>query len=162
MIDPGSATLAITTISSAVGLVDKVFDTWAKFRRTGEVKVAAPSDHYEKIAATPNGDSLVHTTDGDVANIVTRDQLASRLTRAELTVLEAIEKRMDFLVAQWSEITSAFETLTPAQKGVSKVQLNDICRELSNCLSTIMSMLETVGFQLQDHYGAVKMIAQAH
>ncbi len=159
MVDPATAAIAIKTISSAVGLVDKVYDTWAKFRATGEVDNSPPREHYEKIETSASGDALVHTTNGQVAKEITREELAEVLTRQELTVLEAIEKKMEMLVSKWSQITAKFETLTPAQQGVSKIELDDICADLSKCLGQVMQLLENIGFILQDHYGDVKMIA---
>ena len=159
MIDIAAASAAISTISSAVKLVDTVYDTWKKFRETGKVEASGKVDHYEKITKSETGDALVHSTDGHVAKEVTREELAKILGKNELSVLNALEKKMEILVAKWSGITEKFELLTPSQQGASKVELSDICDELAVCLDQIMTMLESIGFQLQDHYGAIKMIA---
>lgn len=158
--DLDSASLAVKTISSAVRLVDSVYDTWAKFRRSGQVDSSAKRDYGEKITLSTSGDALVHTTGGRVAKKITRQELSEKLSQSELSVLQAIEKRMEILVSKWSSITKSYETLTPSQQGASKIEMDDICNDLSLCLAQVMKMLEYIGFELQDHYGAVKMIAE--
>lgn len=160
MIEIAAASAAIGAITSSVELVDKVYDTWVKFRESGEVEKITTKDHFEIVTSSDGGKSLVHMSNGVIAKKITREQLADVLERTDLMVLEALEKKMELLVAKWSSITSAFETLTPAQQGASRIQLDDICVDLSKCLSQTMLFLEKLGFELNDHYASVKMIAE--
>jgi hypothetical protein len=69
---------------------------------------------------------------------------------------------MKILVDRWSSITEEYELVDANQKAIYKQRLEDISSELSSCLKQITTLLLKLGFQLQDHYGAMKMIADSN
>ena len=161
MLDIAAASAVISTLSSAMGLADKVYDTYHKFMHSGEVAAPDPHPHSEEIAASPSGDALVHQDNGHVVRTVTRDDLRTQLGALDAQVIEAIEQKMEILVARWSEITKEYELVDADQKAKYNVRLTQIAKELSASLSTIFAILDRLGFQLHDHYAALRHIAAA-
>ena len=160
MLEFATATAAIATISSLVKLSDSIFDTWKKFKETRDVKKSDRDSFYEKIETTKDNDALIHSTDGRSAKKVTREELSKLLDANDAKVIGAIEKKMRILVGKWSAITEDYELVDANQKAIYKQRLDDICIELSSCLLQIAKLLERLGFALQDHYSAMKMIAE--
>ena len=161
MLELAAVTSVVGSLTSIVGLSDKIFESWRKFRQSGEVETPpeTPPDYYEKIEPAPGG-GLAHSAGGDV-KIITREELSTRLSPTDQRVVTALEKQMDVLVRQWSALTEQYElTIDPSQKAIFEVKLDDICVKLSRCLLQVTTLLQYLGFQLQDHYGAMRMIAE--
>lgn len=160
MLEFAAVTAAVASLTSVVDLADKVFDSWRKFRqsRTIEAPAEAAPDYYEKIAASAGG-GLAHSAGGDV-KVITREELSRRLGPQEKMVIEALETRMDILVSQWSAITAEYPLVIDAgQRAIYDKKLDRICVDLSKCLVQITRLLQDLGFELQDHYRAMRSIA---
>lgn len=159
MIDIATASAVIGTLSSAMGLADKVYDTFHKFMHSGEVAPADSRTHSEEIAASPSGDALVHQDNGHVVRTVTRDDLSAQLAATDAQVIEAIEQKMEILVTRWSEITKEYALVDANERAKYKVRLSQIAKELSASLTAIFAILDRLGFQLHDHYASLRHIA---
>ena len=130
MITLAAATATIGALSSAIGLADKIYSAYRNYLSDGEVSKVTAELHYETIGMSSDGNQLIHSTDGNVAKSVSREELANLLGPADSQVIEAIETRLDALVARWSEITKDFELVDADQRAKYKIRLGNI----SKCL----------------------------
>ena len=160
MIDLATASSAISVISSAVKLADGVWDSWRDFKQERKVTHEPPREHYEKIEATNDNSALVHSTNGQPAKTVTREQLSKILSKDDYEHLEALESRMRMLTGKWNGITKKIELeVNIATKTTYEMQLDDLKDKIGALLEQIMDFIERLGFHLQDHYGSMKSIA---
>ncbi len=116
MLDLAAATAAIGVISSVVGLSDKVWDSWSKFKRDRTISTEQRQDHGEKIQARANDSELVHQLGGADSKVVTRDDLANMLDDQDLEFLKALEARMTQLTRKWTAITREIELAVDTQE----------------------------------------------
>lgn len=161
VLDLATAGAAISALSSLVGLADKVADSWIEFKTSRKISSQPSDSHGEKIAATHNNTALVHSLNGVASKTVTRDELSKHLDKTDLDHLEALEKRMKILTKQWNDITRGIELETNLQnKSTYEMQLDEIKDKIGDILQQVFRFLDTLGFQLQDHYGAMRSIAR--
>ena len=159
MIDIAAAVSVINVISSAVGLADKIYNSFMKYADSGEIERSEPSQHSEKIEADKDNINLIHSLDGQPSKVITREDIQEKLDDMEVSLLEALELKMNIKTKQWINITKEYEFSTPAQKATYEEQLKILKREIGDLLKEIFKFLNRLGFQLQDHYGAMQHIA---
>jgi hypothetical protein len=162
MIDIAAAGLAIKTIASAVGTVDKIYDVYKKFRERGEVSdptKSAPLTSAETVTVTGENNELIHTVHGREAKRVSRDELSKLLSKDDLTFVATYEKRMSDLYAQWIDVSREIELANGMQRAQLKGQIGTIADRIGECLRAILDFLPKIGFTLDDHYAALRSIA---
>jgi hypothetical protein len=162
MIDIATAGFAIKTIASAVGTVDKLYDVFRKFREGDEVSRPsgkAPAAAAETVTAGDQDRELIHSVRGQETKRVTREDLAKMLNREDLTFVSTYEKRMSDLYGQWVDISQEIELASGMQRAQLKAQIGLVADRIAECLRQIFDFLQKIGFQLDDHYRALRQIA---
>jgi hypothetical protein len=160
MIEFAAAVEIIKLASSSVGLIDKVYDSWKKFVESKKVdsKVHA---HYEKIEGGKQNTELVHTVGGHPKETITIDQLKKRLNPEDLNYIEALHARMLINERTWNTIVKEIELETNiTNKTKYEIQLEQLQKKIGKDLEAILKFIEYLGFNLDDHYGSARFIAE--
>jgi hypothetical protein len=159
MIEIAAAIEVVKLVSSSVGLIDKVYDSWSKFVDTKKVdsKVHA---HFEKIEGANQNTELVHTVGGRPKETITIDQLRTRLNPGDLNYIDALYTRMEINERTWNGIVKEIELETNiANKTKYEIQLEQLKKKIGKDLDDILKFIEYLGFDLDDHYGSARAIA---
>lgn len=87
---------------------------------------------------------------------VTADELAARLGPQERKVLRSYEQSMDALLRQWSRLYPRVE----ATGGEGTRELTAVRAKLAQEFDKALGFIEKLGYQLDDHYLAVREVVQ--
>jgi hypothetical protein len=160
MVDPATITAIIGTVSAAVGLVDKVTDSFIKYK-TGRGD-PVPKEHRMKITAASDGKSLVGLEHGRETQRVTYDQLIVKMSNDDLRYIRALEKSMNVHFSIWEEVYPQLASESnPITKAKLKQQLDSIVDDMGNDLTKILGFVEMTGLYLDDHYQNIRHIAKS-
>jgi DNA polymerase I-like protein with 3'-5' exonuclease and polymerase domains len=150
----------VGVLVSSVGLIDKVTDTYLKFR--GQESPVA-KEHKAKIVAGSDGISLVRLEHGAEIQRVTYEELTKKLTPSDLSYVRALESSMNTHKTIWeSAYPSLASEVNPVAKAKIQVQLDAVATDMEKDLKRILTFVENTGLYLDDHYIAVKDIATQH
>jgi len=83
------------------------------------------------------------------------------LSATDVRLIKALEKRMEINVSIWTKIVEEIELETNiASKARYELQLDALKEKIGSDLNGILKFVERLGFNLQDHYGAARTIAE--
>ena len=148
MLDVVAAGQAVSAIAGALGVVDKVYSMFMKFRQTGEIENdgnVSQSQHTELISVDNNGTKLIHSVDGKTVQTVTREELGKKLNKTDLTFIVTYEKKMSSLFEQWVEITKDVSLVDPRTRARHQEQIKAISDDMADCLRQVFGLLSQVG-----------------
>ncbi|HJP14409.1 MAG TPA: hypothetical protein QF533_08740 [Nitrospinota bacterium] len=92
VIELATAATAIGLVKSLIGLADMIGGTWMQFKKTGTVQ-DAPQEHRMQITGDAENATLVALEYGEETQHVTREQLASLLTKRTLNIWKHLKQR---------------------------------------------------------------------
>ena len=159
MIELATISSIIGIASSAVGLIDKVADTYIKFRGRDYV---VPQEHRASITASEDGQSLVRTEYGREVQRVTYQELMDRLTEDDLSYIKAVEKSMNTHKEVWEAAYPQLASETnPVAKAKIQKQLDAVAEDMGKDLKRILDFIEQrMQLYLDDHYLSVRDLAE--
>jgi len=147
----------IAALTGSVGLIDRVTDTYLKFRGT---QTGVPKEHRAKIVAGSDGTSLVRLEHGREVERVTYEELTRKLNSGDLSYVRALESSMNTHKQIWeSALPSLASEINPVAKAKVQVQLDAIAGDMEKDLLQILDFVTRTGLHLDDHYASVRHIA---
>lgn len=156
MLDIATISTIVTTASSAVGLIDKIVDSYLMFRG----KQSAPKEHRAKIEADAAGEGFIRREHGEEVQRVSYQEMTARLDDSDLSYIQALEKSMNTHKAVWeSAYPSLASEVNPVAKAKIQQQLDQVAQEMEKDLIKILTFVEKTGLYLDDHYMSVRDIA---
>lgn len=157
MPDPATIAAIVGLLTSSVGLVDKVADTYLSYRKKSAVSDA---EHRSRITTSDDGRDLVALDHGHEMQRVSYKELTDRLDVDDLQYIKSIEKSMKSHKQIWESVYPQLATtIDPIVKAKLEQQLDQVCEAMSVDLVRILNFVEKTGLYLDDHYGAVRDIA---
>ena len=160
MLDIPTVASIVGVLVQSVGLVDKVTDTYLKFRGK---ESPVPKEHKAKIVAGSDGTSLVRLEHGSEVQRVSYEELTKKLAPTDLSYVRALEASMNTHKAIWeSAYPSLASEVNPVAKAKVNVQLDAVATDMEKDLTRILTFIEKTGLYLDDHYMAVRDIATQH
>jgi hypothetical protein len=163
MIDLVTAGTAIKVAADAIGLMDKISKAYGAFRSQGTVITAeksAEAELKESVTANNTGTALVHHINGHESQTITREELSKRLDENDLEYIQVYETKMSQLFKQWAFISKQYENAGVGEQAKLKGQLEDTSVKMKTCLNAIVNFVEKLGFELGDHYAAIKAVTE--
>jgi hypothetical protein len=143
----------IVTATSAVGLFDKIADQVKRFINKEEPSIN-PSGYSMKIEK--EGESLVKKSKGIVLQRLTASEL-EKLPEETLIHVKTLEKSMQNYYKIWSNTYPQLSLIIdPIQKSKIELSLRQEVLLMKNDFERILKFLEDCGFQLDDHYLAIR------
>jgi DNA polymerase I-like protein with 3'-5' exonuclease and polymerase domains len=161
--------LTIPEISAMVtatkGPVD-LFD-----RLAGPIKRALlPDDRYEQVDAKDQrwrfkvgaeGENIVVKENGAVRQTISGAELATKLDSNDLALIQTYEQKMQYWFTLWQAVYAQSGTSPDALKNAqTDAQLKDLVLKMRGELLGILSFLERLGVQLDDHYLNVRSLVE--
>jgi hypothetical protein len=149
MVDLAAITKAISAVTSAVGLFDKIADQIERFI----TKSPAPSVPKERrMKISEENDAIVSREHGKVTQTITADDLKT-LPESQLRHITVLEKSMENHYSIWEKVYPDLALLdSPIRKAKVEKQLHGIIHDMKGDLEGILSFLESCGLYLDDHY----------
>jgi SepF-like predicted cell division protein (DUF552 family) len=148
----------ISATSAAVSLVDKIADSYLKFR--GKIS-SVPEEHRAEIVASGDNKSLLMLSHGVEIQRLTYQQLTARLNEGDLSYIRSLERSINTHKTVWEEAYPQLASESnPVTKAKVRNQLNDVANEMGSDLTKILNFVEKLGVHLDDHYIAVRDIAE--
>ena len=103
---------------------------------------------------------MVITSHGNERQKVTYDQLAQKLSAADLQYIKTRERVMDMLYRQWE---SGYLAIPPEMDPIRRAQLEQrldgVTGDLGRELGIILGFVEKSGLHLDDHYMIFRSLA---
>jgi hypothetical protein len=163
MIEIATAIAVIKGLSTTVGLIDKVYDSFRRFTDTGQAGPSRTTSYYEGVVSSADNRELIHTTNGQPAQRITAAELAGKLSEGDLRHLRAVERALEINVRLWDEMVAEIP-LEPNKLTAARYKLmqEDLAKNVANDLKGVLDFLCLLGFTLQDHYGAARDIAMRY
>jgi len=101
------------------------------------------------------GRELVGRVGGQVAGRVTRDDLDAQLSKDDLGLVRTLETSMQNAYKRWDELyPRRFDDPAAAK------ELDEMLAAMKEDLLKILGFLESLGFDLQDHYSRIRFLVQ--
>jgi hypothetical protein len=158
MIDIATVTTAIGAASSAVALIDKIYDQVDRFL-TGRPDPVIPKEHRQKIEK--EGDTLVSKKpDGSVCQRITADDM-KKLPESSLRHIKVLEQSMENHYSIWARVYSQLPlAVDPIKKAQTEQQLHGIINDMKSDLDGILQFLLDSGMHLDDHYMHIRSLVK--
>ena len=135
MIDVALVATIIGILSNSVGLVDKVTDTYLKFRGK---QSPVDKEHRAKIVAGGDGKSLVRLKHGQEVQRVTYEELTNKLSESDLSYVRALESSMNTHKDIWeSAYPSLASEVNPVAKAKIQKQLDAVLTDMEDDLKPV-------------------------
>lgn len=161
MIEVAAATGVIKLVSSSVGLIDKVYDSWTKYVGNNKIEQSRVSEYSEKIEAKNQNKELVYSIKGQPAQTLSYEELRINLSPQDFDTIDALSTRMTINVRTWQTIVRDIELETNlATKAKYEIQLDNLKKKIGDDLNAIIGFVEFLGFRLGDHYMSARAIAR--
>jgi hypothetical protein len=155
MTDIALITQSIAAASAGVKLIDQISDQVTSFIQKRPWS-GTPSEH--RMLIEGEGDRFVEREHGQVVKTITADDLKS-LPEDQLRNVQAFEKSMEAHHKIWASVYPQLATMDSAvQKAKVELQLQGIVQDMKRDFVGILDFLESCGFDLDDHYQAVRYV----
>jgi len=149
------AIAAITAATSAVGLVDKIWDEVERFT-SKHSETDIPREHRQKIQK--EGDAIVSRIHGQVYQTITAQDL-EKLPEATLRHIKVLEQSMENHYAVWASVYPQIAlAIDPIAKAKTEIQLKDIIVGMKADLDGVLDFLQQSGLYLDDHYMHIRSV----
>jgi len=149
------AIAAITAATSAVGLVDKIWDEVERFT-SKHSETDIPREHRQKIQK--EGDAIVSRIHGQVYQTITAQDL-EKLPEATLRHIKVLEQSMENHYAVWASVYPQIAlVIDPIAKAKTEIQLKDIIVGMKADLDGVLDFLQQSGLYLDDHYMHIRSV----
>lgn len=158
MIDIATVTTAIGAATSAVGLLDKIWDQIDRFLASRSASVTS-QPHHQKIEK--EGDTIVSKSpDGAVCQRVTVADL-SNLPESTLKHIKVLEQAMGNHYAIWAAVYPQLAlTIDPIAKAQTEQRLQGVINSMKKDLDGILQFLLDSGLHLDDHYMHIRNVVR--
>ena len=149
MLTLAEAKVALDVGGAAIALFDKLYPRiWRAL--TGKEPKTSGSIRVER-----RGEELVATKDGKSQMQVTYQDLMQRLSPEDVNHIRMYEQSIKNYEAQIEKIYPQLALLPPVQKAQVEVQLKQMVDAMQSDLLGILSFIERIGLDLEDHYSRV-------
>jgi len=155
MFDLALATGAVTAATSAVGLIDKIWDEVERFTsRHSENDL--PREHRQKIQK--EGDAIVSRVHGQVQQTITAKDL-EKLPESDLRHIKVLEQSMENHYAIWASVYPQLAlAVDPIAKAKTELQLKEVVGGMKKDLNGVLDFLAKSGLYLDDHYLHIRSV----
>jgi hypothetical protein len=158
MVDLATIMAVIAAATSGVGLIDKIADEVERFVTKRPVPTV-PKEHRMQIAR--EGDAMVSRSHGRELQRITAQDL-EKLPEATLRHVKVLEQSMEYYYSIWAAVYPQLAiAIDPIAKAKTEQQLKGIVIGMKGDLDGILSFLEQVGFQLDDHYLNIRDVVRS-
>ncbi len=159
MVDIATASAAIGAATSAVGLIDKIWDQVDRFLE-GASGPVIPKEHRQKIEK--QDDAIVsRKPDGTVCQRISAEDLKNKLPESSLKHIQVLEQSMDNHYAVWAAVYPQLAlTVDPIAKAQTEQRLHGIIVGMKFDLDGILQFLLDGGLHLDDHYMHIRNVVR--
>ncbi len=155
MVDIALVSGAITAATSAVGLIDKIWDQVERFVSKGPGQ-DIPVESRQKIQK--EGDAIVSRLHGQVYQTITAQDL-EKLPETDLRHIRVLEQSMENHYAVWAAVYPQLAlAVDPIAKARTEIQLKSIVVGMKKDLDGVLDFLQQSGLYLDDHYKNVRNV----
>ncbi len=145
----------ITVATSAITLFDKLADQIQRFIKKEPSTSTSPD--YKMIIEKDMDGALVSKVYGVVRQKKTYKELEDKLENVDLSHIKTLEKSMQNYYNIWSTTYPQLSLLSdPIQKAKVELSLRNEILSMKKDLESILSFIESCGFQLDDHYRGIR------
>jgi len=155
MVDFVLVSSAIAAATSAVGLIDKIWDQVERVT-SGSSEGDIPREHRQKIQK--EGDAIVSRIQGQVYQTITAQDF-EKLPEADLEHIKVLEQSMNNHYAVWASVYPQLAlAVDPIAKAKTEAQLKGVVVEMKKDLTAVLDFLQQSGLYLDDHYMRIRNV----
>lgn len=159
MTDLATLSTAITAATSAVGLIDAIWDQVDRFL-TGRSEPAVPKEHRQKIELPDNALMSKKPDSTACQRIISAEDL-QKLPELTLRHVQVLEASMNNHYAVWSAVYPHLALMIdPIAKAQTEQRLKSIVVNMKSDLDGIQQFLLDCGLHLDDHYMHIRSVAR--
>ena len=162
MLTPMEIAALITATKGAVDIFDKVAGQIKSVLTNRPKEAAGDDDRWRfKIGSDPTATSIVVKQDTRVVQTLKGDELARVLGPNDLRLIKTYESKMSEYFDLWEKVYEEKDASNDALANAkTEKQLNKLIGKMRGELLGILSFLEQIGVNLDDHYMHIRHLVQ--
>jgi hypothetical protein len=148
--------MALSAVASVLQIIDSVTGQWDRFfKKRSEAQI---SGEHQVTTAQVSSDTIAVTNQGRQVDTITANDLA-KLDASSLALIKALETSMQRQYDLWVAVYPTCDVSPdPVVNAQVRQRLNDIARKMCDDLGKILGYLDSIGKNLEDHYGHIRYL----